>query len=60
MAILYITMIYKIISATGIIVGLTMIGVGIGLSIAAVIIGGIVFMSIGVIGCMMAKMYLPG
>ena len=57
MAILQIIMIYKIVSTIGILGGLTMIGVGIGLSISAVIIGGIVFMGIGVIGCLMVKMY---
>jgi hypothetical protein len=60
MAILQIIMIYKIVSTIGILGGLTMIGVGIGLSISAVIIGGIAFLAIGVISCMMAKLYLPG
>lgn len=57
MAILQIIMIYKIVSTIGVLGGLTMIGVGIGLSISAVIIGGIAFMGIGVIGCLMVKMY---
>jgi len=56
-AILQIIMIYKIVSTIGVLGGLTMIGVGIGLSISAVIIGGIAFMVIGVIGCLMVKMH---
>ena len=60
MAILQIIMIYKIVSTIGILGGLTMIGIGIGLSISAVIIGGIAFLAIGAISCMMTKIYLPG
>jgi hypothetical protein len=50
-------MIYKIASTIGILAGCALIGVGIGLSIPAVIIGGIALLAIGTISCMMAKMY---
>jgi hypothetical protein len=57
MPILQINMIYKIASTIGILAGCALIGVGIGLSISAVIIVGIVLLAIGTISCMMAKMY---
>lgn len=57
MPILQINMIYKIASTIGILTGCALIGVGIGLSISAVIIVGIVFIAVGSISCMMAKMY---
>jgi hypothetical protein len=56
-AILQINMIYKIASTIGILAGCALIGVGIGLSISPVIIVGVVFIAVGAIGCMMAKMY---
>ena len=57
MLILQINMIYKIASTIGILTGCALIGVGIGLSISAVIIVGIALLAIGTISCMMAKMY---
>jgi hypothetical protein len=50
-------MIYKIVSTIGILAGCALIGVGIGLSISPVIIVGVVFIAVGAISCMMAKMY---
>ncbi len=50
-------MIYKIISVIGILSGVTLIGVGIGFGLPAVIIGGIFLIAIGTIGYMMTKMH---
>ena len=56
MAILYVNMIYRIASAIGALAGFTLIGIGIGFSFPAVIIGGIFLVAIGAIGEMMARM----
>lgn len=49
-------MICKIVSAIGILSGFTLIGVGIGISLPAVIIGGIALLAIGVVGSMLIRM----
>jgi len=49
-------MIYKIASSLGFIIGVTMIGLGIGFGLPAVIIGGIFFAAIGVVGSLFIKM----
>ena len=56
MAILQINMIYKIAAAIGVLAGFALIGVGIGISLPAVIIGGIALLGIGTVGGMMARM----
>jgi hypothetical protein len=55
-AILHIIMIYRIAFAIGILSGFTLIGVGIGFSLPAVIIGGIFLVAVGAIGDMMTRM----
>ncbi len=57
MAILQINMIYKIAAAIGVLAGFALIGVGIGISLPAVIIGGIALLGIGTVGGMMARMH---
>ena len=49
--------VYKIAFAIGVLSGFAMIGIGIGLSLPAVIIGGIFLIAIGTIGTMMSRMH---
>jgi len=55
-AILYINMIYTIVSVVGTLSGFALIGVGIGFGFPAVIIGGIVLVGIGAVSTMMSRM----
>jgi len=55
-AILYINMIYTIVSVAGTLSGFALIGVGIGFGFPAVIIGGIVLVGIGAVSTMMSRM----
>jgi hypothetical protein len=56
-AILYINMIYTIVSVVGTLSGFALIGVGIGFGFPAVIIGGIVLVGIGAVSTMMSRMH---
>ena len=56
MAILHINMILKIVFTVGVLSGFTLLGVGIGISLPAVIIGGIALLAIGVVGSMLIRM----
>jgi hypothetical protein len=49
-------MIYKIASGIGLLAGFALIGIGIGFSLPAVIIGGIMLIGMGAVGSMMARM----
>jgi len=56
MSIVYINMIYTIVSIIGSLSGFALIGVGIAFSIPAVIIGGIVLLGISAVSGMLVRM----